>query len=181
MPALPGRACLRQEERLDVEVSGSWLRPSSESRDHQPEAEPVHPFPAERRRPSGRRRPAERLRGGPNPLRGRGPNGQSGLTRSGSRPVPSVSPRGDRAEQVEPGPVDSTVLGRQGGSDEAPFVACRGLARGWRSSRRWPSKPLGVAMARVGGTAPRFFLVILSSVIFGWGCSSGSSKAFEPR
>lgn len=62
-----------------------WVRPSSESRNHQPETEPVYPFPAECRCPSGRRQPAERLHGGPDPLRGRGADEQSGSTRSGSR------------------------------------------------------------------------------------------------
>lgn len=39
---------------------------------------------------------------------------------------------------------------------KALLVAACGLARGWHSSRRWPSRPLGVEMVRVGGTAPLF-------------------------
>lgn len=69
---------------------------------------------------------------------------------------------------------------QDGPGRKALLVATCGLARGWHFSRRWPSRPLGVEMVRVGGTAPRFFLVILFGGIFGCGCSFGSSKAFEP-
>jgi hypothetical protein len=97
----------------------------------------------------------------PTPFGGEEPTSSQGRSGRAAGPFSPKSPRGGRVGQVEPGPVDLAVLGWQGRSDEAPFVACRGLARGWRSSWRWSSRPFGAEMARVGGTAPRFFLVII--------------------
>jgi hypothetical protein len=114
------------------------------------------------------------------PFGGEEPTSNQGRPGRAAGPFSPKSPRGGRVGQVEPGPIDLAVLGWQGGSDEAPFVACRGLARGWRSSWRWSSRPFGVEMARVGGTAPRFFLVMLPGGTFGCGCTLGCSTAFEP-
>jgi len=180
--ALPGRASLRQEDvwKRRYLVSGDGHLRTVGTGSRRP-SRSIRSPPA-----GGAPRGDDNQRRGctevPIPFGGEEPTRNQGRPGRAADPSSSFSPRGVRDGQVEPGPINSAVLrdGRAGRTRHRSLLAAglpvvgvpadvgRRDPSGWRWSV-WVEQLLA------------FFLVILRSVIFGCGCSLGSSKAFEPR